>query len=77
MGLREDIIAAKKAADKLNAYSDGLAAAGGKDATEKYKKLNSIAYNAIKKLPDGFMRTREGLTLSALIAKKTGKKKKT
>lgn len=75
MGLREDLIAAKKAADKLNAYSDGVYAAGGRDATAKYRELNSKANEAIRKLPEGFMRTREGLALSALIAKKTKKKK--
>lgn len=44
----------KKAAaahKKLNQYSAGVAAAGGKDATIKYNELNSIADREIKKLP--------------------------
>ena len=44
----------KKAAaahKKLNTYSNGVKAAGGKDATSKYNELNSIADKEIRKLP--------------------------
>lgn len=69
MGLAGDIRAAKKAVDRLNAYCAGMAAAGGKDVTKKYLELNAAANKAIAKLPDGFMRTREGLALSAAAVK--------
>lgn len=65
MSLASDIRAAKAAVDKLNAYSAGVAAAGGKDATAKYLELNAAANRAIDKLPEGFMKTREGLAISA------------
>jgi hypothetical protein len=48
---KDKLQAAKKATDKLNAYSDGVHAAGGKDATNKYHELNSKADKAIKDLP--------------------------
>ncbi len=69
MSLRDDVIAAQEAAVKLNRYSAGVHAAGGKDATKKYLELNRKANEAIRKLPSGFMRTREGLALSAMVAK--------
>lgn len=69
MSLASDIKAAKKAVDKLNSYSAGVAAAGGKDATQKYLQLNAAANRAIAKLPEGFMRTREGLALAASVVK--------
>jgi len=62
MSLQDDINAAKKHLEKLNTYSDGVKAAGGKDATKKYLELNSKADKAIRKLP-AHLRTRMGLEL--------------
>lgn len=42
---------AAAACKKLNRYSDGVKAAGGRDATKKYQELNAAADAAIKKLP--------------------------
>lgn len=42
---------AKKAADKLNAYSDGVAACKSREETAKYLELNAKADKAIRKLP--------------------------
>jgi hypothetical protein len=67
MSLKDDIKAAKRAVDKLNTYMDGVFAAGGRDATRKYYELNSLANKAISKLPEGFMRTREGLNLANFL----------
>lgn len=53
MSLSDDRKKAKAAVKKLNAYSDGVHAAGGRDATAKYQELNSRADEAIKKLPKG------------------------
>lgn len=69
MSLADDILTAKRAVDKLNRYSDGMKACGGKDATSKYLQLNSQACRAINRLPDGFMRTRQGLDLAAKLVK--------
>ncbi len=46
----------KKAAaahKKLNRYSAGVKAAGGRDATKKYDELNAKADAEIRKLPRG------------------------
>jgi hypothetical protein len=67
MSLRADIKAAKAAIDKLNTYSNGVFAAGGRDATRKYEELNSKADDAIRKLPPGILRTNLGLDLAAAI----------
>lgn len=42
---------AAQAHKKLNTYSNGVKAAGGKDATAKYHELNAKADAAIRKLP--------------------------
>ena len=42
---------AARAHQKLNRYSAGVKAAGGRDATAKYNELNAIADKAIRKLP--------------------------
>jgi hypothetical protein len=42
---------AAKAHQKLNRYSAGVKAAGGKDATKKYDELNAEADRLIRKLP--------------------------
>lgn len=42
---------AAKASQKLNRYSSGVRAAGGRDATAKYNELNAIADREIRKLP--------------------------
>lgn len=42
---------AAKAYAKLNRYSAGVKAAGGRDATAKYNELNAIADREIRKLP--------------------------
>lgn len=42
---------AAKATKKLNTYSKGVFAAGGRDATKKYEELNGKADKAIKALP--------------------------
>lgn len=47
----DKIIKAQQAVNKLNAYSDGVTAAGGKDATKKYLELNAAADKAIRALP--------------------------
>ncbi len=43
--------AAAKAHQKLNRYSAGVDAAGGKDATKKYNELNAEADRLIRVLP--------------------------
>lgn len=51
MSVRSDLAAAKKAAEKLNTYSNGLPK--GSAETKKYLELNAEADKAIKKLPRG------------------------
>lgn len=48
---QKELDAARKAAEKLNAYSDGVFAARGRDETKKYLELNSAADKAIRALP--------------------------
>lgn len=62
MSLDKKLKDAKAATDKLNAYSDGVKAAGGKDATKKYLELNTKADKAIRALPKG-LRSRAAIEL--------------
>lgn len=62
MSLSKKLKAAKRATEKLNAYSDGVKAAGGRDATKKYLELNAIANEAIRDLPVG-LRSRAAIEL--------------
>jgi hypothetical protein len=59
---KKKLKAAKKATEKLNAYSDGVHAAGGKDATKMYYQLNAEADKAIRALPV-YLRTRAMIEL--------------
>ena len=53
---------AQRALDKLNAYSDGVFAAGSREETPKYRELNAKANEALRKLPRG-LRSRAAIDL--------------